>query len=361
MSHLKVYFLNVGQGDCTYLEFKDSKGKIWRMLIDCNLDKGHKGIDVIQFLSDQMPEEDGKKKLHLDYLMVTHPHADHIRGLAQIGNDYTLGEMWDSGHKPEKEMADSKLYKKYVKVKEKHKKVLMVDEDHKTSRTPIDICDGELQVHIFRPSQFIEEGESADAIYAECFCFKLIFNDFSILFAGDSNKEAWEFITGYKHYKDATLKSDVLHASHHGSRTFFKTDEKDEEPLKDGIRRVDPDYLVVSVPEESVHGHPHEDAIDIYKEYVNEENILYTYKGSVILEANENGLIAIDYEGGSIQEKYEMGDDSDDDPGDDPDDSGDEGGGGGSGGAIKEGYTPRTVPSAPAGRRFGTNKFKRMG
>jgi competence protein ComEC len=354
MAQLKIYFLNVGQGDSTYIEFTDSKQKVWRILIDCNEAKG--GINVLSFLSDQMPGDEGEKELHLDYLIVTHPHSDHIRGIAQIGNDYTIGELWDSGHEPEKETAEGDLYKKYQAVKEKHEDVLMVDEDHKTSRTPLDICGGELQAHIFRPSQFID-AETRDAIHAECFCIKLTFNDLSVLFAGDSNKEAWEFITTYKPFTDEILKADVLHASHHGSRTFFKTSDTDEEPLEDGIRRVAPEYLVISVPKESPHGHPHDDAMEIYEKYVEKDNIFYTYNNSVILEADENGLLSIDYEDGSLQEKYEIGGDGDDGPDSGPDDKGKGGGGSSnSGGGATGGYTPRTQKSNPTGGRFG-NRF----
>jgi competence protein ComEC len=331
MAKLKGYFLNVGQGDSTYLEFTDSKGKTWRILIDCNLDKREKrpGIDVIKFLSDQMPSQNGKKVLHLDYLIVTHPHADHIRGLAAIGNDYTIGEMWDSGHTPEPEMAKSDLYKKYVKVKEKHKDVLHID-DRKWSRTPVSMCGDELQAHILRPSKYVE-ADTGDAVHAECMCFKLIFNDFCILFTGDSNRAAWEAITAYKPFKDDadTFNSQILHASHHGSRTFFKKDE-DDEPFLDGIKRIDPDHLIISVPPDSVHHHPHKDAMEIYEDYVPEDETYLTHENTVLLEVDEKGTYTLDYDDGGIQDEYELGPDDDDDPDGDSDDDQGNGGSGGS-------------------------------
>ncbi len=315
MAKMKVWFLNVGQGDSTYIEFTDSKNKVWRILIDCNLDKREKspGIDVIAFLSDQMPEEKGSKKLHLDYLIVTHPHADHIRGLAAIGNDYTIGEMWDSGHKPEKEMADSDLYKKYEKVKKKHKDVLHID-DRKWSRTPIDICGGELKAHIFRPSKNTE-ADTADAVHAECMCFKLSFKDFHIMFTGDSNCAAWKAITAYKPFKDNpnTFKAQILHASHHGSRSFFK-ENKDDEPFMDGINRIDPDHVIISAPSDSVHKHPHKDALDIYEDQVGEDEVYQTDENTVVLEVDDKGKYSLKFDDGTIQDDYGLGPDDDDDP-----------------------------------------------
>lgn len=318
VSKLKIWFLNVGQGDGTYFEFTDSKGKVWRGLIDCNLDRAHKGVNVIQFLADRVPlqEENGKKFRYLDYLIVTHPHADHIRGIAEIGNDYKLGELWDSGHEPEDKNDNCALYEKYVAVKEKHKDVLHV-EDRKMSRTPIDMCDGELQAHIFSPSRFITSAEDLDteerreAIHSECMCFKLIFGEFAVLFAGDSNWLAWERITDYKHYDEAALRSSILHASHHGSRTFFRKNE-DEEPLKTGIERIDPDHLIISVSDPSPHGHPHEDALEIYKEYVPEDEILYTHVDTLVLEVDDQGEYTLEPDP-EIQEKYELGEDEEED------------------------------------------------
>lgn len=316
MSTLKVWFLNVGQGDSTYFEFTDSQEKIWRGLIDCNLDPAHKGIDVVQFLADQIPLPEGQEQRYLDYLIVTHPHADHIRGLAAIGNDYDLGELWDSGHEPESSEENSPLYEKYAAVKEKHEDVLH-QEDRKMSRTPINMCDGELQAHIFSPSRFItcdEEmtsEERREAIHSECMCFKLIFGEFSILFAGDSNWLAWERITEYEGYDDDTLKATILHASHHGSRTFFRKN-KDAEPLEEGIERIDPDHLIISVSNPSPHEHPHEDALEIYQKHVDESETFYTYNNTLVLEVNDLGEYTLE-EDPEIQKQYELGTETEED------------------------------------------------
>jgi beta-lactamase superfamily II metal-dependent hydrolase len=320
MSKLNVKFLNVGQGDSTFIEYTDSKSKVWRFLIDCNRGTESKGIDVPRFLKDRIPvvEEDGKKVRRLDYLIVTHPHSDHIQDLEAIGDDFVIGELWDSGHVPETDESGEQceLYQKYEEVKEKHGPCKL----HKMSRTAEDICDGELQAHVFSPSRFIDDedemtgGERREAIHSECMAFKLIFNDFSILFTGDSNWLAWQRITDYEEYDDDTLKADVLHVSHHGSRTFFKKEEEDD-PLLAGIERIAPTSLVISVPKKSKHGHPHESAMKIYKEHVAEDEIYFTYNNTVELEVDDQGAYTLDYEDGSIQEEYELSESGSDDDG----------------------------------------------
>ncbi len=320
MSKLKVWFLNVGQGDSTFIEFTDSSARVWRMLIDCNRGTESKGIDVPRFLKDRIPQtrENGKSVRRLDYLIVTHPHSDHIQDLEAIGDEFVIGELWDSGHIPEKDEngEQSDLFEKYKKVKSKHGPPKL----HKMSNSTEPMCDGELEAHIFSPSKFIDEKEEMtneerrEAIHTECLAFKLIFGTFSILFTGDSNWLAWERITDY--YDAETLKAQVLHVSHHGSRTFFRKEEEDE-PLTESMDMIEPECLVISVPKDSKHKHPNPGAMKIYREYVADEDIFFTYNKTVELEADNSGIYTIDNETGDIQEQSELG--SDDDPGGDDD------------------------------------------
>lgn len=319
MSKLKVLFLNAGQGDSTFIEFTDSKGRVWRMLIDCNRGTESKGIDVPRFIKDRIPQtrEGDKWVRRLDYLIVTHPHSDHIQDLETIGDEFVIGELWDSGHIPEKDddgkQAD--LFEKYKKVKQKHGPPIC----HTMSRSTKPLCGDELKAHVFSPSKFIDDTEEMtdlerrEAIHTECMVFKLIFGTFSILFTGDSNWLAWERITDY--YEAATLKAQVLHVSHHGSRTFFHKEEEDE-PLTESMDMIDPECLVISVPKNSKHKHPNKGAMKIYLEYVAEEDIFFTYNNTVELEVDSAGSYTIDNENGDIQEKYELGSDDsgDDDP-----------------------------------------------
>lgn len=319
MRQLRIYFLNVGQGDCTFIEYT-SGDRVWRILVDCNLHRGQ-GIDVIRFLEDQIPKVNGKRPL--DYLIATHPHKDHITGLGAL-DGFSIGELWDSGHIPEDR--DTDHYKSYEKLKERNKAVL---KELKMSRTPVPICGGELSAHVFSPSRFIKDEEEMtdterrEAIHDECMVMKLVFGDFSLLLTGDSNRNAWERIAGYEEYGPTVLASTILHASHHGSRTFFKNNEEDE-PYTAAIEMIQPEHLVISVADPSPHEHPHRDAMEIYRKHVAEENIWQTPKGTVICVVNEDGSYSIDYEDGSIQERYALPDD-------------DDGGGGGDGKSSKLG------------------------
>ena len=284
MGEFKVYFLPVGQGDSTYVELANGQ----TMLVDINRHPGH-GIDVVRFLKDRIPEaedEDGNSVRKLDYLVITHAHEDHIKGLKELDEEFVFGEIWDSGHEYE---YGEDLWKEYRTILQRYDKKGLV-RYRKASSEPFSIGTGEDQVtfHVLSPSGYVRtteretEQEKREAIHQESMVLKMSFREVGVLLTGDSNKACWERIS--KHYTDV-LPSKVLHASHHGSRTFFKTADDDEEPLEDHLTKIDPEYLVVSVSSPSKHGHPHEDAMKLYREVVDKVRVRFT-EASQGLEAH---------------------------------------------------------------------------
>ncbi len=78
---LKVHFLDVGQGDSTFLELPDGK----TMLVDAG-ESSEAGVVVgyIQSLGYSS----------IDYVVATHPHADHIGGLPGVFSSFQVNEVW---------------------------------------------------------------------------------------------------------------------------------------------------------------------------------------------------------------------------------------------------------------------------
>ncbi|MCH5684096.1 hypothetical protein LWM68_07310 [Niabella sp. W65] len=124
------------------------------------------------------------------------------------------------------------------------------------------------------------------------------------MITGDSDKEAWkEHITDY--HKES-LPSHVLSASHHGSRTFFKENEEDKDIYEAHIKEINPTYLIISAPkqEDSPHGHPHDDAMELYKKHVEEENIFHLGKNyeSVIVDIDSDGNMELTFDKELVEE-----------------------------------------------------------
>lgn len=74
---VKVY--KVGFGDCIYVQIPDD-GDVFTMLIDCGTSGSADPLeDAVDDIRKMLPTLNGAER-RLDLLVVTHPHADHIKG-----------------------------------------------------------------------------------------------------------------------------------------------------------------------------------------------------------------------------------------------------------------------------------------
>lgn len=81
-NEMTVHFIDVGQGDSIFIKSPNGKN----MLIDGGI-KGA-GQNVVRYLRDEGVE-------HLDYVLATHPDADHIGGLIPVLNSVSIKNFID--------------------------------------------------------------------------------------------------------------------------------------------------------------------------------------------------------------------------------------------------------------------------
>jgi len=168
-------------------------------------------------------------------------------------------------------------------------------------------------------------------VHENCMVLKFSYKGVAVMLTGDSSKPCWERIVGY--YEGRTeeetgtevLKCQILHASHHGSRTFVK-DSKDDEAYLEALELIEPEFLVISVGPDSKHEHPHDDMLAIYEEKVGADNVHQTcIEATVRLEVEEDGTARLIVDEGDRYAADYAWDEADDD---DADDGGSNGGGG---------------------------------
>lgn len=242
---LRVYFLDVGQGDCTILTQGDSA-----MLIDAG--DNDKGTAVQSYLEYLGIEE-------LDYAVLTHPDADHIGG------------------------ADVVLYKFDCDA------ILMPDAQTDT-RTYDDVIQamnakGESAVHP-APGDVYEFGDARFTILApvddyddnnnNSIVLRLDHGDNSFLFTGDAENQAEEDILSTQ----ADVDADVLKVGHHGSSTSTSDAF---------LAAVSPDYAVISCGEDNKYGHPHAETLNRLRE-----------NGITVYRTDEQGTIVAESDGQDI-------------------------------------------------------------
>ena len=216
----KVHFIDVGQGDSELVELPNGQ----TLLIDAGTPQsGNQVANEIKSLGYS----------RIDYLVATHPHADHIGGMAEIINSFDIGEIYMP-----KVSTTTATYENLLDA------IAAKGLSIHTAKAGVTIAaDNTFSVQIISP--MLDD-------YADINDWSAIirYNTASknVLFTGDAGKDV---------IRDANPgKIDVLKVSHHGSRTG--TDEALATELS-------PAYAVISCGLNNSYGHPHEEVLDALK------------------------------------------------------------------------------------------------
>ncbi len=192
---LRLDFFSVGQGEATLVSFPDGR----RMLVDGGGSYRDGGMDPGERLL--APALWGRGIGRLDYLVLSHPHPDHLKGLLFLARTFPIGEFWESG------ITDGG--NDYLALKrtlaEKGVPVRRVD----ATTGPIRV--GTAVIEPLAPS--IVSGGAAD-LNESSLVFRLRLQNFAVLFTGDIDSEAERILLS----NPSALRCTVLKVPHHGSR-----------------------------------------------------------------------------------------------------------------------------------------------
>ncbi len=204
---LRVSFIDVGQGNSALIQFPGKE----RMLIDGGgfrsgtFDTGKNVVAPFLYRN---------KILHIDYLVLTHPHPDHLNGLRFIASEFSPKEFWANG-----DPSESPEYKELINIVKSQNIKILNPEDLMPVRTVSGV-----NLEFYHPSRiYLEEsGLMGDnrSVNNRSLVFKTVYKDRSILFTGDIETDAEQFLVNNE---QGRLKSDVLQVPHHGSRYSSST------------------------------------------------------------------------------------------------------------------------------------------
>ncbi len=248
--NLKVYFLDVGQGDAIFIETPSHK----QMLID-----GGKNKKVVSMLGKIMPFGDKS----IDVLMATHPDADHIGGLPEVVSRYEIGLYFEPGVESENSL-DDELEER---IESEKSQSLVVRRGQ-----VINFGDG-VRLTILFPDRDVSNWETNDASIVA----RLDYGESSFLLTGDSPIKAENILMNLD---KNILDVDVLKAGHHGSRTSTSL------PYAEA---VSPEYAVISAGKDNSYGHPHREVLNIL-EKVSVKIINTAESGTIIFETDGESL-----------------------------------------------------------------------
>lgn len=220
-NELKVHFLDVGQGDSIFIELPDNK----TMLIDASEKEYADRITTYIYSCGYNS---------LDYVVATHPHSDHIGGMADVIGSFSVGNVILSPA-----THTTKTYTNMLTAIDNSGAKVKLG----TAGTEL-FSDGDLSAVVIAPVT-----EDYSDLNNSSVMIMLSYGDKKFLFTGDAEEEEERTVT-------ADVKCDVLKVGHHGSSTSTSGAF---------LTAASPEYAVISCGAGNSYGHPHTETIDKLK------------------------------------------------------------------------------------------------
>jgi competence protein ComEC len=253
---LHIYFLNVGQGDATFIETPDK----FQILIDGGPDNS-----VLSELSEVMPFYDRE----IDLIAFTHPQNDHIFGLVEVLKRYEVKNIMFSSI-----VYQNRAYDEIRRIiKEKNINIIDPKAGERLEMGELVFMD------VLYPFESAE-GAEVDNPNDISMSLRLNYLGKRFLFSGDAElKEEMKMVNS-----EEDLDVDVLKINHHGSKTSSS---------ELFLQKTSPELAVISVGKKNPYGHPN----DI---------VLNRLKNIELLRTDYNGRINIFTDGATIEYKTEF-------------------------------------------------------
>lgn len=244
-----MYSVDVGQGDSTLFVMPDGR----TMLIDAGNASDYSKIKAVM------------DKVHvnkIDFLILSHPHSDHMGSMARIIESYEIGKLY----MPDAASDTAEFYELIEAAENKGIFPEIVSY-------PYTLCDGDYTVSVLSPRDKDYANENLFSIVV-----RVEYGDTAFMVMGDAEAENEADMLADT---NAELFADVIRIGHHGG---------EGSTTKEFINAVAPKYAVISVGKDNSYGHPASAVTAILAE-----------AGAEILRTDVNGTVCLSSDGEKIK------------------------------------------------------------
>ena len=265
--HLRISFLDVGQGDATLLEFPN--GQV--MLVDAgsggDFDAGRRAV---------APYLWQRRIRTIDDLIGSHPQQDHMGGMATLLKKFRVRRLWTNGT-----TSDALFYRAV----QRHAAAAGLEE-RSAQRTTTPVAIGDCDITFLNPPNLDHSSAVARTQTHSRNNRSVVFRlhcrtpaDFSLLMTGDIEQSAQQRLLA----NGEMLRSDLLKVPHHGSRGALDPDF---------LSAVAPKVAVIEAGRRNRYGHPHPEVVEAY-----DKRGIALYRtdrdGAVEITATPNGMMIV--------------------------------------------------------------------
>ena len=220
---LEVHHINVGQGESIYIELPDGSD----VLIDAG--KSNYGSTVVNYLKEQ------EKNIDIEYLIATHPDADHIGGMSEVFKQLNVKNFIYPTDAPH----DTKTWQNVLSLADSEGCTIK----DSTPGTTFNI--GGATMKFIQPSvDYSDNNDDSVVTYLE-------YKDVNFMFTGDIEADAEKDMVANNLVPDV----DFMSVPHHGSKGSS---------TEAFLEKAKPEHAIVSVGANNSYGHPTADALNRY-------------------------------------------------------------------------------------------------
>jgi competence protein ComEC len=248
---LKISFIDVGDGDAILIQTPNQNA-----LIDTA------GLLYGQKLSEYLKENNAVK---LNYLIITHPHLDHMGGAFFIVPELAIGEIFDNGQDLDDNEDIYRWYKKLIRKRDNYR-ILKAGDSLSMDGASLEVL-------------WPKQPNQHKSFNANSLVIMLNYKKFNCLLTGDFNQLGEKELL----QEGLDLKANLLKVGHHG---YF------DATSSAFLDAVSPQIAIISVDAKNIRGAPSE----VTLKQLNERKIK-VYRtdknGNIVVTVEKNGKFKV--------------------------------------------------------------------